>query len=200
MKKIVVVIVVLCLALALGIGVYVSSLNTPEIEPIVTEYNNVGNATAAQNKHYPNLNSFTAYTLDGGTFTAENFKGYDITVMNIWGTYCGPCREEMPQIGAFSNSLPKNIQFITFCIDASEKKTDAKSILSSAGFSGTTIITGNDDLVKLYNKIQYVPTTLFFDSQGNCIGEEIIGSQSNVSGVYTSKINSILTEMGKDTI
>ena len=39
----------------------------------------------------PNLNSFTARTLDGGSFTADDFSGADVTVINIWSTTCGPC-------------------------------------------------------------------------------------------------------------
>ena len=200
-KGIIIIGVIVLLAAVLTAVTVISSHDTQKIEPLITTVNyGVGNATAKANKHFPDLKNFTAQTLDGGTFTAENFKGYDVTIMNIWGTYCAPCREEMPQLGSFSQSLPNNIQFITLCVDAQQKKTDAKDILSSAGFKGATLISASDDLITLYNKIQYVPTTLFFDSQGNCIGEEIIGGQSNVSGAYTKILNSILTEMGKETL
>jgi len=152
------------------------------------------------NGKFPNLNSFDAKTIDGMTFNEYSFAGYDLTVVNIWGTYCSPCREEMPQLAAFANSLPSNIQFITICVDASGNTQTAKQILANAGYKGVTLVSGSGDYKRLLNKIQYIPTTVFIDSQGNCVGEEIIGGQSDFSAVYTQRINEILSEMNKPAI
>ena len=32
--------------------------------------------------------------------THEVFDDADLTVINIWGTFCGPCIQEMPDLGA----------------------------------------------------------------------------------------------------
>ena len=45
--------------------------------------------------------SFTAKDLDGNTVTEEIFAEKDLTVVNIWGTFCPPCIAEMPELGEF---------------------------------------------------------------------------------------------------
>ena len=47
---------------------------------------------------------------------------------------------------------------------------------------------------------QYTPTTVLVDSEGNTVGEAIIGGKENLAEFYTACINSALTDMGKDEI
>ena len=198
------IIIVAAVVLIVGSAVLVTSLtqknDIPPAERITAKGQDKDSPSELINLSFSNLDSFSAQTLDGGTFTSENFKDYDLTVVNIWGTFCGPCREEMPELASFANALPSRIQFITICTDADGNTHSAKSILSDAGFKGTTVISGDAQLIKLLNKVQYVPTTLFFDSKGMCVGTEIIGSPYDFSGEYTRSINSILSSLGKENI
>jgi cytochrome c biogenesis protein CcmG, thiol:disulfide interchange protein DsbE len=41
--------------------------------------------------------SFTATTLDGEVVQLEDYLG-NVILLNIWATWCGPCREEMPSM------------------------------------------------------------------------------------------------------
>src|SRR6185312_11500384 len=40
-------------------------------------------------------------TLDGQPFDLSALKGH-VVVVNLWATWCGPCREEMPLLDAFA--------------------------------------------------------------------------------------------------
>ena len=46
----------------------------------------------------------------------------------------------------------------------------------------------------------YTPTTLFADSQGNLVGDAVIGVQKDLSGTYTAAVNRVLAASGKDEI
>ena len=48
------------------------------------------------------LSSFTAATLDGGSYNQDGIKAKDVTVINVWGMFCGPCRAEMPDLAAYA--------------------------------------------------------------------------------------------------
>lgn len=146
---------------------------------------------------FPALKTFTAETLDGGAFTAEDFAKYDLTVLNIWATYCGPCISEMPQLAAFAKTLPENVRLITLCLDVGTSAETAEKILETAGYDGVTLIRGDGDLIPLLKKIIYVPTTLFLDAEGNVVGSEIIGSPSDLTEAYASHINEALNALGK---
>jgi len=149
---------------------------------------------------FANLNSFEASTLDGDTFTEENFADYDLTIVNVWGVTCNPCIQEMPELEELRQSLPKNIQLITLCIDGEDYASEASEILSSTGFEGITIFPGSEDMETFCSQIMYTPTTVMFDSKGNAIGADIIGSPANVEEEYYAHINEALEAMGKEGI
>ena len=155
---------------------------------------------AAKNPNFSDLTDFSAGTLDGGTFTAADFAGRDLTVVNIWATFCGPCLSEMADLAAFEKTLPENVRLITLCTDAHGQKDTVQSILDEAGYTGVTLVSFDGALNDLLNEVMYVPTTLFFDENGVCVGTEMIGAQDDFAAAYTEAINNTLTLLGKETI
>ena len=151
------------------------------------------------NSSLPDVHSFTAGTIGGGSYTESLLASADVTVINIWQTTCPPCIKEMPDLALLEGNLPDNVQLLTWCLDGSYNNAKAKQILSEAGFGGETIISWSGDLDKLLEKIMYTPTTVFLDSEGNMVCEEIIGS-GDVITKYTEHINAALRAMGKDEI
>ncbi len=145
-------------------------------------------------------NSFTAVTLDGGEYTSDDFSEADVTVINIWSTTCGPCIREMPEIAEYAKTLPDNVKLITWCLDGAYDSEYTKELLSSLGYEGITLIGGDGDLEKMYFDIMYTPTTLFVDSDGNIVGEALIGSPEKLAETYTELINKTLKDLGKEVM
>ena len=142
------------------------------------------------------LKSFNASTLDGVGFTSGDLAKYDITVINFWGTYCGPCINEMPDLASFKQTLPSNINFITFCVDAANNEDAAQSIIDNAGLAATVITAADGDFIEVLNQVKYIPTTLFIDKDGKIVGTEIIGGVRNVDETFTAHLNEALAESG----
>ena len=46
--------------------------------------------------------AFESETLDGEKVTEEIFQQADLTMVNIWATFCGPCIQEMPDLAQLS--------------------------------------------------------------------------------------------------
>jgi cytochrome c biogenesis protein CcmG, thiol:disulfide interchange protein DsbE len=62
---------------------------------------------------------FTARTLDATprVKTLADYEG-EVVVLNIWATWCGPCRVEMPSIEALQRSLgPKGLKIVAVSVD-----------------------------------------------------------------------------------
>jgi len=62
---------------------------------------------------------FTASTLDATprVKTLADYEG-EVVVLNIWATWCGPCRVEMPSIEALHKSLgPKGLKVVAVSVD-----------------------------------------------------------------------------------
>ena len=146
------------------------------------------------------LQSFTALTLDGESFTQDDLAAKDITVLNFWALTCPPCIAEMPELASFAGALPDNVQMVTVCLDGSGNEEMVSSILDEAGFSGVTLVAGDGDLAALAGNLMYTPTTLVADSAGTLMGDPIIGGQRDLSGTYLEAINQVLTAGGKDEI
>lgn len=124
--------------------------------------------------------AFIAKDLDGNTVTESIFGDKDLTVVNIWGTFCGPCVREMPELGAWAKDMPDNVQLIGLVIDiAGDEDTEhhdlAVSIMQNAEADFTQII-ANQDFADILKDVYGVPTTMFVDKDGNIVGDSIIGA------------------------
>lgn len=148
----------------------------------------------------PGLNHFTATTLDGESYTEADLAGADLTVVNIWSVTCGPCIQEMPELAAFGQALPENVQLIGVCYDAYLDEDGVKDFLAQLGFEGATLTGGDGDFIALMNQVMYTPTTLFLDAEGNPAAQPLIGSPENVQETYLALVNDALTALGKPVI
>lgn len=146
------------------------------------------------------LSSFTADTLDGGTFTQDDIAAKDVTVLNFWALTCPPCIAEMPEIAAFEQALPDNVAMVTVCLDGYGNEDSVNEVLEQADFEGVTLISGDGDLLDLAGNLMYTPTTVLADSGGALVGEAIIGGQADLSAVYLEAVNQALAAGGKDEI
>lgn len=131
--------------------------------------------------------AFTATDLDGNTVTESIFSEKDLTVLNIWGTFCGPCIGEMPELGEWAKEMPDNVQIIGLIIDINgEEDTEhrdlAVDITEQAGVDFPNLI-ANEDFAPILKDVIGVPTTLFIDGDGNLVGDPIIGA--DVDGYKT---------------
>lgn len=125
--------------------------------------------------------SFSSTDLDGNNITDAIFSEADVTVVNVWGTFCPPCIREMPELAAWQKSMPENVRIIGIVCDVnstgdSRGVSNAKAILKRAGATFTNIVAGTS-LATLLSGIQFVPTTFLVDKNGDIVGEMIVGAQ-----------------------
>ena len=146
------------------------------------------------------LESFSAVTLEGESFTQDDIAAKDATVINFWALTCRPCIAEMPDLAAFAGALPDNVQVITVCLDGAGNEETVQSVLDEAGFTGVTLVAGDGDLVDLAWNVIYTPTTVCADSEGKLIGKTIIGGQRDLEGTLLTAVNEVLKDGGKAEI
>lgn len=141
-----------------------------------------------------NMSAFQAVDLNGNTVTQDIFKDYDVTMVNVWATYCGPCREELPGLQKAYEQIPENVNIIGLCTDGADNGDLATAIIEKTGVKFTQVVM-NDQLKELVGQYAlYTPTTFFVDSQGNLIGDVKIGYNGavDVAEQYLEEINALL--------
>lgn len=134
---------------------------------------------------------FSAKDLSGNSVDNSIFTGKKLTMINFWGTFCGPCIDEMPDLGKLGKALPEGAALIGVVIDADSEENIqlAKEILSTASADFINIVP--DDAINLYaSAIQGVPTTIFVDQKGNQVGSALVGSRDQQA--YLDELNARL--------
>jgi len=124
--------------------------------------------------------AFSALDLNGNTVTNDIFAGKDLTVINIWGTFCGPCINEMPELGEWSRSMPENVQIIGLVSDLytaedAETLETARMICEKAGVDYVNLV-AEQEFMELLSGVVGVPTTIFVDGTGAIVGEPVVGA------------------------
>lgn len=132
------------------------------------------------------MSSFSATALDETVVNQEIFSDYDLTMVNVWATYCGPCLSEMPDLGELAKTYEdKGVRIVGLVTDVlnadgtvSDSQLDtAREIVAATGADYLHIIP-SQDLHGLLSQVTAVPTTFFVDSTGNQVGNAYLGSKS----------------------
>lgn len=157
-----------------------SQANADKDVPTQTVEDNVQEDDQALQAESAKFPSFSTVDLEGNTVTESIFAQKDLTVLNIWGTFCNPCVGEMPELGEWSKEMPDNVQMVGLIIDINgEEDTEhrdlAVDITSNAGTEFTQMIV-NQDFAPILKDVLGVPTTMFIDKDGNIVGDSILGA------------------------
>ncbi len=121
---------------------------------------------------------FRTMTLDNKEISQEIFSEYDLTLVHVWGTFCGPCVSEMGEYAALYKELPDNVNMVAILCDVYEgmdnSVQDAEDILNENGAEFTNMRI-SDDVYEIIEDIQYVPSSFFVDSDGCLVGDIMEG-------------------------
>ena len=143
--------------------------------------------------------TFTAQTLEGETVTEEIFGRHDLTMVNVWASWCPPCRGELKELGKLYSKLPENVGFLSVTVDDRGDLADAQALLEENGCAFPCLDgQGSEGLMKGFlNQVMAIPTTIFFDSRGNQVGQWIVGVPrgSSVVDAYMAEIQTRLDEL-----
>lgn len=128
---------------------------------------------------------FEAQDLSGETVNQDVFKDKKLTMVNIWGTFCGPCIEEMPYLGELNKEYQdKGFQIVGVVADGIDQEMNidptqvekAKGMVEQTGADYLHILPTKDLIEKKLIYTQVIPETIFVDSTGQQIGDPVIGS------------------------
>jgi thiol-disulfide isomerase/thioredoxin len=121
-------------------------------------------------------------TLTGSTFALSADKG-DVVVMNFWGSWCTPCREEAPALGALAQHFAgTDVRFVG--VDIRDDPASAEAFMSTFRISYPSLNDPNDAVALDFSGTvppSGIPTTLVIDRSGR-IAARIVG-QASYSGL-----------------
>jgi peroxiredoxin len=162
------------------LGILNYALKPAPDEKLLQQYaQNMTNSTEWQGRIAPD---FELKTTRGERFQLSENVGKKIIVLNFFATWCGPCRDEMPELNAYFNAH-KAESFLLLGINAEEKQdrvdafladlkidfpagVDAGPIQKQYGVSAfpTTVVIGVDGKVQFYESGALANAEVAFDN------------------------------------
>jgi thiol-disulfide isomerase/thioredoxin len=140
------------------------------------------------------------FDMDGKKVKFSEFTKGKVVFLNFWGTWCPPCRKEIPDIIEIQKEL-KNKDFVVIGI-ASERATVDQAIEKVKKYANKNninyinlVMDAKKQLLKrayekaTENPLQYVPTTIIIDKKGD-IHHVIVGGRDKAG--FMNAINQVI--------
>jgi thiol-disulfide isomerase/thioredoxin len=123
------------------------------------------NINADKNRVEKTFNyDFEIKDLAGKTINMNDFKG-KVVFINLWATWCGPCRVEMPSIQDLYNKVDKEkVTFIMLSLDTDENQPKVVKYISDKGFSFPVFQPASQLPKQL--QVSSIPTTVVIGKDG----------------------------------
>jgi thiol-disulfide isomerase/thioredoxin len=111
---------------------------------------------------------------EGGKTSLESMKGKYVYI-DIWATWCAPCREEIPFLQSVTEQFKdKNITFVSISVDAKKDYEKWKKMVGDKQLGGIQLIADNElssKFVKQYN-VYGIPRFILIDPDGKIINSD----------------------------
>jgi thiol-disulfide isomerase/thioredoxin len=110
--------------------------------------------------------NFDLETLSGEKVKLSDLRGKKVLV-NFWATWCGPCREEMPDLEKFYQEFKgENIEVIAVNLTSYElKEENVREFVDTFEMSFSVLLDSDGAMYDQY-QVYYVPTNYFINEKG----------------------------------
>ncbi len=107
--------------------------------------------------------TFSTSDIDGNIHTLDEYRGKTPLVLNFWGTWCPPCRAELPDLKKiYADYSPKGVVFVGLA--TRDNPETVRKFAGDNGMDWTMLLANQDALISF--QISGVPTTIFYDKNG----------------------------------
>ena len=187
----------MALMLAAGISACNASSKTSSSEATTTESKQADakaedSKQAESDKEDKKFPEFTAKTVSGEDISSDLFKDSKLTVVNVWGSWCGPCVQEIPELQKLYESMKdKDVNVIGLAQDAGTDLDAVKEIIDKNKVTYQNIVPegATEDFVM---SLMAFPTTFFVDSDRNIVG--VIQGNRNLEA-FTAAVEGVLEKL-----
>ena len=133
----------------------------------------------------PGFTALTMPSADGAPRTAKTLSDYrgDVVLLNIWATWCGPCKIEMPSIEALQQAMaPKGLKVVAVSVDEPGDEKKIEQFVREMGLTFEILHDSTSAIRTLY-RTTGVPETFVIARDGTIrkkwIGPEDWSSRDN---------------------
>jgi len=140
--------------------------------------------------------NFSGATITG-TVRSKSLADYKgkVVLLNVWATWCGPCRTEMPSIEALHKALgPQGLHVVAVSIDDPGKADDIRKFLKDFGLTFEVLHDSTQAIQGAYQTTG-VPETFIIAADGT-IRKKVIAAADWNSAPNRALITQLLKDAG----
>lgn len=131
--------------------------------------------------------NFLLKDMEGNTINANTLKG-KVVFLNLWATWCGPCRVEMPSIQELYNEKKDSVMFVMISLDAKNQEHKIQKYIDDKGFTFPVYTLASSPTAQL--NVPSIPTTFVISKDGQIRSKKIGAANYN-----TKKFRKMLDEL-----
>ncbi|MEJ2882720.1 TlpA family protein disulfide reductase [Pedobacter sp. GR22-6] len=107
---------------------------------------------------------------EGKTVSMASLKG-KVVLVDVWATWCGPCRAEIPHLKKLEEEMKgKDVAIISLSTDAVTDKEKWLKMIKDENLGGTQLFAGGPgNEFSQYYKVNTIPRFLVFDKEGKIV-------------------------------
>ena len=125
--------------------------------------------------------NFELQNMDGEKVKLSDFEGEGV-FLNFWGTWCPPCKKEMPYIEKhYKEFKDKGVHVLSVNIGESEFKVD--TFIRQYGLTFPVVIDENKSVSRNSYNVVPLPTTMLIDKNG--VIQQIITREMSEDEIYS---------------
>ena len=132
------------------------------------------------------LSNFQTVDIDGKEFSGKDFSDYDLTMVNVFATWCSPCVQEIPDLAEIQKEMKDKgvniVGVVTDTVDQTGENQEAlekaKLIRERSKAEYPFLIPDKSNFNGRLSGIQAFPETFFVDKKGQIVGETYSGSHN----------------------
>jgi len=119
----------------------------------------------------PTSMNFVAQDIDGNTRYFDEFKGKGPVIINFWGTWCPPCKREMPDLKRiYDEYKDQGLQIVGLAVNDTPEKV--KAFAKQYGIDWVMLMANRDAMIS-FQIGAGIPVTIFIDRNGNETGRYV---------------------------
>lgn len=113
----------------------------------------------------PAAPDFRGRTIDGEPFDLAEQRG-TVVLLNVWATWCEPCRQEMPELQALhARHRDQGLHVVGVSVDAARLAPEVRRMVEDFGLTYPNVHDGRNSIGPAFKIVGY-PTTFLIDRSG----------------------------------